>query len=199
MTGRAAARAPAQRSREEAIAAGPRPYRQEAVGFADADANIRLADTLGIPEGAGPFPAAVLISGSGPQTRDEEVFGHKVFLVLADALNRRGIAVLRYDKRGTGASSGDDATATFTDVAADAESAGGEDRTGVWRFRGRHRAARGLCRQALGRLGRRHGQRVRAGDHQETIVDWIVAPCARPNVAGWSYDPRIPFRQDPAP
>ena len=123
MASRSAAMAPAKRPQEEAIAVGPRPYRQEAVSFADAAANIRLAGTLSIPDGAGPFPAAVLISGSGPQTRDEEVFGHKIFLVLADALNRRGIAVLRYDKRGTGGSGGDYATATFTDFAADAESA----------------------------------------------------------------------------
>jgi len=123
MTTRAAALAPAKRPQEEAIAAGPRPYRQEAVSFANAGAGIKLAGTLGIPDGVGPFPAVVLICGSGPQTRDEEVMGHKIFLVLADALNRRGIAVLRYDKRGVGESTGNYATATFTDFAADAESA----------------------------------------------------------------------------
>jgi uncharacterized protein len=123
MTSRAAALAPAKRPQEEAIAAGPRPYRQEAVNFANPGAGIKLAGTLSIPNGAGPFPAVVLICGSGPETRDEDVMGHKIFLVLADALNRRGIAVLRYDKRGVGASTGNYATATFTDFAADAESA----------------------------------------------------------------------------
>ncbi len=123
MTTRAAALRPPKRPQEEAIAVGPRPYRQEAVSFANASAGIKLAGTLGIPDGVGPFPAVVLICGSGPQTRDEDVMGHKIFLVLADALNRRGIAVLRYDKRGVGESTGDYATATFNDFAADAESA----------------------------------------------------------------------------
>lgn len=123
MTSRAAALAPARRPQEEAIAAGPRPYRQEAVTFANAGAGIKLAGTLSIPDGAGPFPAVVLICGSGPETRDEDVMGHKIFLVLADALNRRGIAVLRYDRRGVGESAGNYATATFADFAADAESA----------------------------------------------------------------------------
>lgn len=123
MTSRAAALAPARRPQEEAIAAGPRPYRQQAVRFANAGAGIELAGILSIPDGAGPFPAVVLLCGSGPETRDEDVMGHKIFLVLADALNRRGIAVLRYDKRGVGESTGNYATATFADLAADAESA----------------------------------------------------------------------------
>ncbi|MCS0615632.1 lysophospholipase [Massilia kyonggiensis] len=123
MTSRAAALAPPKRPQEEAIAAGPRPYREEAVTFASTAAGIKLAGTLGIPNGAGPFPAVVLIAGSGPMTRDEDVLGHKVFLVLADALNRRGIAVLRYDKRGVGQSTGDFAKASFTDYVADAEAA----------------------------------------------------------------------------
>ncbi|MFP5391890.1 MAG: alpha/beta hydrolase family protein [Gammaproteobacteria bacterium] len=123
MTSRAAALAPPKRPQEEAIAAGPRPYREVGVTFAGTAAGVKLAGTLGIPQGAGPFPAVVLIAGSGPQTRDEDVLGHKLFLVLADALNRRGIAVLRYDKRGVGQSTGDFATASFTDYVADAEAA----------------------------------------------------------------------------
>ncbi len=123
MTSRVAALAPPKRPQEEAIAAGPRPYRQESVAFANAGAGIRLAGTLSIPDGVGPFPAVVLICGSGPETRDEEVMGHRIFLVLADALSRRGIAVLRYDKRGVGESTGNYATATLTDFAADAEAA----------------------------------------------------------------------------
>ena len=123
MTGPTSTLPVAKRPQEEAIAAGPRPYRQEAVHFDNAAAGIRLAGTLGVPEGRGPFPAVVLIGGSGPQTRDEDVLGHKIFLVLADALNRRGVAVLRYDKRGVGESTGDYATANISAFAADAECA----------------------------------------------------------------------------
>ena len=123
MTGATSTLAAAKRPQEDAIAAGPRPYRLEEVRFASSATGVTLAGTLSVPEGAGPFPAVVLIGGSGPGTRDEESFGHKPFLVLADALNRRGIAVLRYDKRGIGASTGDFATANLTDFAADAESA----------------------------------------------------------------------------
>jgi len=71
----------------------------------------------------GPFPAVVLVTGSGAQNRDEELMGHKPFLVLADHLTRRGIAVLRYDDRGVGGSGGDPRTATAADTAADAVAA----------------------------------------------------------------------------
>ena len=67
---------------------------------------VTLAGTLTLPPGRGPFPAAILISGSGPQDRDESLLGHKPFAVLADHLTRQGIAVLRYDDRGFGASTG---------------------------------------------------------------------------------------------
>jgi len=99
----------------------PYPYREDLVEYDNALAHVRLAGTLTIPQGSGPFPAVVLIAGSGPHTRDESVFGHAVFLVLADHLTRHGIAVLRYDKRGLGGSSGDPATATSRDFAADVE------------------------------------------------------------------------------
>jgi pimeloyl-ACP methyl ester carboxylesterase len=65
-------------------------------------------------------PAVVLITGSGPQTRDEEVFGFKVFATLADGLTRRGLAVYRYDDRGVGESTGTLATSTTADFAGDA-------------------------------------------------------------------------------
>lgn len=84
----------------------PFPYEAEEVVFPNVSAGIELAGTLTYPKGAGPFPAAILISGSGPQDRDETLMGHKPFLVLADYLTRQGIAVLRYDDRGTAASSG---------------------------------------------------------------------------------------------
>ena len=98
----------------------PYPYIEEDVSYASAG-GVRLAGTLTLPKGAGPFPAAVLIAGSGPNRRDEDVFGHKLFLVLADHLTRHGIAVLRYDKRGLGGSTGDYKAATSADFAADAE------------------------------------------------------------------------------
>jgi pimeloyl-ACP methyl ester carboxylesterase len=82
--------------------------------------DIVLGGTLTVPDGDGPFPAVVLISGSGPQNRDEEIFGFKVFGVLADHLTRAGIAVLRYDDRGVGASTGSITDATTEDVAGDA-------------------------------------------------------------------------------
>jgi pimeloyl-ACP methyl ester carboxylesterase len=84
---------------------------------------VRLAGTLTLPKGPGPFPVAVLIVGSGPHDRDETIFGHKPFLVLADDLTRRGIAVLRYDKRGVGGSTGGAFDATTADFAADARAA----------------------------------------------------------------------------
>lgn len=82
-----------------------------------------LAGTITMPRGAGPFPGVVLISGSGPQNRDEELLGHKPFLVLADRLTRRGIAVLRYDERGVGDSEGNYADATVPLFALDAQRA----------------------------------------------------------------------------
>jgi hypothetical protein len=101
----------------------PFPYTAEEVTFSNAKAGVTLAGTLTIPPGKGPHPAIILISGSGPQNRDEELMGHKPFLVLADYLARSGIAVLRYDDRGFGKSTGQFNTATSADFAGDAESA----------------------------------------------------------------------------
>ena len=111
-----------KRPQEDAIATGPLPYTSSEVVF-DSVAGVKLAGSFSVPQGKGRFPAVVLVAGSGPHTRDEDVFGHKVFLMLADALNRAGIAVLRYDKRGIGASTGDYANATTTDFTTDAEAA----------------------------------------------------------------------------
>ena len=90
----------------------PFPYREEAVVYENASAGIRLAGTLTLPTEGGPFPAVLLITGSGAQDRDETVFYHRPFLVLADYLTRRGIAVLRADDRGFGESTGDFNVAT---------------------------------------------------------------------------------------
>ena len=101
----------------------PFPYHSEDVEFKNPGANVSLAGTLTLPDSKGIFPVVILVSGSGPQDRNEEVYGHKPFLVLADHLTRKGIAVLRYDDRGTGKSKGDFKAGTTADFAADAASA----------------------------------------------------------------------------
>ncbi len=101
----------------------PYPYYAEEVTFLNAKANITLAGTLTLPKQEGSYPAVILITGSGPQNRDEELMGHKPFLVLSDYLTRNGIAVLRYDDRGTAQSKGNFKTATTVDFGSDAESA----------------------------------------------------------------------------
>lgn len=93
----------------------PYPYRAEEVSFPNTPANITLAGTLTVPNDAGRYPAVLLIAGSGQHDRDENVAGHRPFLVLADYLTRHGIAVLRVDKRGEGHSGGDGATAATTE------------------------------------------------------------------------------------
>ena len=99
----------------------PFPYRSEEVRYENPRAEgVTLAGTLLIPEGEGPFPAVVFITGSGPTDRDETLAGHKVFLVIADYLSRRAIATLRFDDRGTAESTGDYAAATTFDFAEDA-------------------------------------------------------------------------------
>ncbi len=99
----------------------PYPYREEEVSYDNKLQNVTLAATLTIPPGQGPFPGVVLITGSGPQDRDETLFGHKPFLVLSDYLTRHGIAVLRADDRGTAKSTGNFSTATTADFATDTE------------------------------------------------------------------------------
>ena len=101
----------------------PLSYKSEEVQFQNPTAQISLSGTLTTPEGEKAHGAAILISGSGPQDRDEAIMGHKPFLVLADHLTRAGIAVLRYDERGVGESTGQYAGATSADFASDAEAA----------------------------------------------------------------------------
>ena len=99
----------------------PYPYYSEDVKFENKKDKIVLAGTLTLPEKDGSFPSVILISGSGPQNRDEELLGHKPFLVLADHLTKNGIAVLRFDDRGTAESTGNFKTATSLDFARDVE------------------------------------------------------------------------------
>jgi pimeloyl-ACP methyl ester carboxylesterase len=101
----------------------PFPYTEEEVSFENKAAGIKLAGSLTIPSGTGPFPAVVLIPKSGPMDRDERILNHRPFLVLADYLTRAGIAVLRTDVRGVGKSGGRFAGAQVEDLAGDAEAA----------------------------------------------------------------------------
>ena len=101
----------------------PYPYFTENVYFSNTKENIQLAGTLSLPKKEGKFPAVILISGSGQQNRDSEIFGHKPFLIIADYLTRNGIAVLRYDDRGVGESKGDPTLSTSADFANDANAA----------------------------------------------------------------------------
>ena len=97
----------------------PYPYLEEEVFYENKEAKITLAGTLTLPSQEGLFPVVLLITGSGPQDRDEAIAGHRPFLVLADYLTRQGIAVLRVDDRGVGRSTGDFSPATSEDFASD--------------------------------------------------------------------------------
>ena len=98
----------------------PYPYREEIVSFKNITDKVELAGTLTLPKSPGPYPAVLLLSGSGGSDRDQLIWGHRVFLVLADYLTRQGIAVLRYDDRGVGRSTGDYDKGTFEDFKRDA-------------------------------------------------------------------------------
>ncbi len=97
----------------------PYPYIEEEVTIQNLKAKVKLMGTLTIPRSDKPCPAVILISGSGAEDRDETIFGHKPFLVLADYLTRKGIAVLRVDDRGVGGSTGDTMSSTSEDFAGD--------------------------------------------------------------------------------
>jgi uncharacterized protein len=161
-----------KRPQEDAIHAGPAPYVQREVHFDNLTAHNQLAGTLSLPSGEGRFPAVVLVSGTGHNTRDEDVWGHKVFLVLADALNRKGFAVLRYDKRGVGGSSGDYDAATTADFASDAEAA-------VAWLKTQPR----IDARRIGVLGHSEGgiiaPAVAAADKSVAFVVMIAGPCIR--------------------
>jgi len=98
----------------------PFPYKSEEVKFVNSEGGDTLAGTLTLPDKGGPFTAVILVTGSGAQNRNEELLGHKPFLVLSDYLTRNGIAVLRYDDRGVAESTGDFSSATSEGFASDA-------------------------------------------------------------------------------
>ena len=141
----------------------PFPYDEREVKFAGGAPGVTLAGTLTMPKGAGPFPGVVLLSGSGAQDRDETLMGHKPFLVLADYLTRKGVAVLRFDDRGYAHSTGDFAKATHEDFAADAEAAFNflREQPGI------DSAHVGLCGHSEGAV---HAAIVAARDHDVAFV-----------------------------
>lgn len=97
------------------------PYKEEEVTYYNGD--IKFAGTLTIPKTSGKHPAVVMITGSGAQNRDEEIYGFKIFRIIADALTRNGIAVLRTDDRGIGGSTGKSGSETTEDFAGDVNKA----------------------------------------------------------------------------
>jgi len=97
----------------------PFPYLEEDVIYHNLDKSIKYGATLTLPDTNESVPAVILISGSGQQDRDETLFGHKPFWVIADYLTRNGIAVLRVDDRGVGETTGDVMSATSMDFADD--------------------------------------------------------------------------------
>ena len=97
----------------------PFPYKSEDIIYSNADKTLSYGATITIPEGTGPFPAAVLITGSGAQNRDEDILGHKLFAVIADYLTRNGFIILRVDDRGMGKTTGKFSEATSADFAND--------------------------------------------------------------------------------
>jgi uncharacterized protein len=101
----------------------PYPYLEEEVTVPNDEGKVTLAGTFTKPKSGGPFAAVVMVTGSGPQDRDEAILGHKPFLIIADHLTRQGIAVLRCDDRGVGKSTGKHSTATTADFATDAYAA----------------------------------------------------------------------------
>ena len=101
----------------------PYSYAREEVKFENLQNSFYLAGTITLPKDKNNVPAIVLVSGSGPQNRDEEIMGHRPFWVLADYLTNLGYAVLRYDDRGTFDSEGDFSAATTLDFAGDASAA----------------------------------------------------------------------------
>jgi uncharacterized protein len=152
----------------------PYPYQELQVSYRNERAGIELAGTLTVPEGEGPFPAVVLIAGSGRLDRDETMHDHRPFLVLADYLTRHGIAVLRADKRGVGESDGEFRSATTTDFAMDCEA-------GVAYLETRREIDRGK----IGLMGHSEGGLIAcmlAARNPDVV---FIVLLAAPGVTGW--------------
>ncbi|PRY90438.1 alpha/beta hydrolase family protein [Mongoliibacter ruber] len=145
----------------------PFPYFSEDVSFQNTKEGITLEGTLTIPDGEGPFPAVILVTGSGPQDRNSTIFDHEPFLVIADFLSRNGIIVLRYDERGVGESDGDFSTATSEDFKNDTQ-------YGLQYLRELPQ----VQKDKVGMLGHSEGGMIAwmlAAENHKTAVDFIIA------------------------
>ncbi len=163
-----------KRSSEEKRFTSPKPqepippFPYELISTTFMSNGLALKGTVSKPKGTGPFPAVVLLSGSGPQDRNAEIYGHKPFLVIADFLTRNGIAVLRYDERGVGESEGTFEGSTTLDFSEDAVAA-------IEKLRGfdfTHNAQTGLMGHSEGGL---IAWMLAAKDHPDFIIS-IAAP-----------------------
>jgi len=155
----------------------PFPYREEEVRFESPAAAAVLAGTLTRPETEEPVAAVVLVSGVGGHDRDGTLFGHRPFLVLADHLTRRGLAVLRYDDRGIGASKGERRGATTADFTADALAA--------VRFVRAHPA---IDSTRVGIIGHSEGGTIASLAAAETQEVAFIVMLAAPGLAGREYN-----------
>jgi len=140
----------------------PFPYDAQTIRFPSMTGDFELAGTLLVPDTA-PAAAVVLVTGSGPQDRDESIAGHRPFLVLADSLARRGIAVLRYDDRGVGESGGDHGTASLSDFTDDAAAAVKALRANL-----------GAREIAIGMIGHSEGGMIAPGVANREQLDFVV-------------------------
>jgi len=152
----------------------PFPYQSADVTFKNEKAGITLAGTYTVPADKGPFPAVVLLTGSGPEDRNETILGHQPFAVLADYLTRHGIAVLRFDDRGVGQSGGTQRGMTSADYTTDAQTAL------TWL-----RAQPGIRRDKVGLVGHSEGGTAAIGAAilQAGAPDFLVL-LAAPGIAG---------------
>ncbi|MCI1190081.1 alpha/beta fold hydrolase [Hymenobacter sp. DH14] len=151
----------------------PFPYQSADVTFRNEKAGISLAGTYTVPADMGPFPAVVLLTGSGPEDRNSTLFGHQPFAVLADYLTRHGIAVLRFDDRGVGQSGGNVATATSADYTTDAQAAL------AWL-----RAQPGIRKNQVGLIGHSEGGTAAIGAAGQPGGPNFLVLLASPAIAG---------------
>lgn len=145
----------------------PFPYFSEEIQFQNKKEGHSLKGTLTIPDGQGPFPAIILVSGSGPQDRNSTIFDHEPFWVIADFLSRNGIAVLRYDERGIGESEGDFGKATSQDFKNDAQYA-------IQSLRSHQK----IDPESVGMLGHSEGGMIAwmlAAEQELAPVDFVIA------------------------
>ncbi|MBD2724492.1 alpha/beta hydrolase family protein [Hymenobacter armeniacus] len=151
----------------------PFPYQSADITFRNEKAGVTLAGTYTVPADKGPFPAVVLLTGSGPEDRNETIFGHQPFAVLADYLTRRGIAVLRFDDRGVGQSGGTQQNMTSADYTTDAQAAL------AWL-----RAQPGIRKNQVGVLGHSEGGTAAIGAAIQPAGPDFLVLLAAPGIAG---------------